>query len=321
MKKLPLLSTLAEPHLSDYYMRVSAWLSSDRSDLAEGVLLCTALPQATVFTDYAIAYTAEKRRSEIVKYLTPLCPQACVQPSVIVSPSPGGTGSLRSSVKSGQSGISPLLAATTPSASAASGPASTFTTPAGTIYSFGPDGNVTAVGGSRPSHFDEWLDRMPADLQDKVSTLKDNFTHLVEYRRKVEALAADPNHSKSDLSRYARLAVAYEARNLNIFAQADLCWDELCGRPVSDDLKRELAEEERKLLKDLQHEDGVPTPSPSPSITADQAQKYIRDKFDPKKASAAQRKKAEQYAHIILKEKGKLSAKLVAKLAAAGIEV
>ena len=190
---------------------------------------------------------------------------------------------------------------------------------------------------------------MPADLQDKIATLKDNFTNLVEYRRKVEALAADHNHSKSDLSRYARLAVAYEARNLNIFAQADICWDELCGRPVSPDLKRELAQEERKLIKDIQKEGGVPSPTPSatsssspapsspstqesvnteaivsPSqsaISPDQAQKYIRDKFDPDTASPSQREKAAQYARLILSAKGKLSKKVAAKLAAAGISV
>ena len=365
MQKLPIISTLSPSASAEYLSRVSAWLSSDRTDLAEGVLLCSAIPQAGIFVDYATAYTSEKRRSEIVKYLSPIVPSVSSAPSATSAPSVPSTPSVPSKSSVPSTTIHPIHSIPSPSPNPSSGKSATshqggrgeslFTTASGTIYTFSPDGNVTAVGGNRPSHFDEWLNRMPADLQDKIATLKDNFTNLVEYRRKVEALAADHNHSKSDLSRYARLAVAYEARNLNIFAQADICWDELCGRPVSPDLKRELVQEERKLIKDIQKEGGVPSPTPSaqsssspapsapspssatstqesvhteaivsPSqsaISPDQAQKYIRDKFDPDTASPSQREKAAQYARLILSAKGKLSKKVAAKLAAAGISV
>lgn len=262
MIRLPNISSLSQEKLNDYLSRVSAWLSGDRSDLNEGVLLCTAIPQARVFVDYANAYSADKRRSEIVKYLQAICHQSVAQQSMVEAV--------------------PAVNQGAPSekripAKGAVGAVGSFTTTAGTVYTFSTDGTVTAVGGNRPSHFDEWLDRMPAELQDKISTLKENFDNLVEYCRKVESLAADPNHSKAELSRYARLAVAYEARNLNIFAQADICWDELCGRAVSPDIKKELAQEESKLLKDIKKEEGSayapspsasssPSPSPSKSV-------------------------------------------------------
>lgn len=269
MIRLPNISSLPQEKLNDYLSRVSAWLSGDRSDLNEGVLLCTAIPQARVFVDYANAYSADKRRSEIVKYLTPLCKDS-LRPAA-TSPVMGSTLASGQGAQDSKSNHTLPITGEVPHLRRR-GSSSSFTTSAGTVYTFSSDGTVTAVGGNRPSHFDEWLDRMPAELQDKIFTLKENFDNLVEYCRKVESLAADPNHSKTELSRYARLAVAYEARNLNIFAQADICWDELCGRAVSPDLKRELAQEESKLLKDIKKEEGsayAPSPSapssPSPS--------------------------------------------------------
>lgn len=271
MQKLPTITSLTPEATAAYITRVDAWLSGDRSDLTEGVLLCTAIPQATIFVDYATAYTSEKRRGEIVKYLTPLyqsvtkTPQNKTHKNQTPHPPKGGDISCVSSAVSSNGSPENCLPIHGAGGSSSIHGAgwSSFVTPAGTIYTFSPDGTVTAVGGNRPSHFDEWLHRMPADLQDKIATLKDNFDNLVEYRRKVETLASDPNHSQSDLSRYARLAVAYEARNLNIFAQADICWDELCGRTVSPDLKKELAQEEHKLLKDLQKEGCADAPAHS----------------------------------------------------------
>ncbi len=352
MQKLPNYSTLTPEARAEYLYRVNAWLSGDRSNLAEGVLLCSAIPQASVFVDYSTAYSADKRRSEIVRYLTPLCPEILLKDETDV---PGKSPKMDVLPKN-TSGV-----ATERTIDAGR----TFVTAAGTSYHIDDDGNITAVEGNRPAHFDEWLDRMPAELQEKIATLKENFTQLVEYRRKAESLAADPNHSKSELSRYARLAVAYEARNLNIFAQADVCWDELCGRAVSDEIKKELAQEERKIMKDIASGDFEEDAEQDEELDAeqetecpvegfsdkemsempivkllalssevlpegprrywlkrrcDQAQKYLRDKL-PAEPSEAQKEKARQYALDIIAINGKLSKKVAEKLDTLSINI
>ena len=95
-----------------------------------------------------------------------------------------------------------------------------------------------SVAGDRPQHFDEWKDRMSDALREKVYKLKVLHTMRIYYRQMVERIAADPNHSKTDLAMASTLAVNYENKILSIYAQADIEWDELQGRTVSDETKK-----------------------------------------------------------------------------------
>lgn len=101
-----------------------------------------------------------------------------------------------------------------------------------------------SVAGDRPQHFDEWKDRMSDALREKVYKLKVLHTMRIYYRQMVERIAADPNHSKTDLAMASTLAVNYENKILSIYAQADIEWDELQGRTVSDETKKLVMKEE-----------------------------------------------------------------------------
>lgn len=70
MTHLPLISALTPEQLTEYKSRVAAWLASDQSDLAEGVTLCTAIPQAALFVSYHQAYTPCTRRKHILQFLS-----------------------------------------------------------------------------------------------------------------------------------------------------------------------------------------------------------------------------------------------------------
>lgn len=311
MSNYPTIAAMTAAQRKEYEAAVSAWLSNP-SDIAVGLRLLQPLPQAKVFLGYAKCYAEERKRKEIIKLLRPIAPST-------------NASSTRGLVDSSTAG------AEAPTASASPHPQSPLriTTPAGTVYNYDEQGNIVSVGGLRPNHYDEWKQMMPAVLQDKVDQLDENYANMVAWRRKLEALVADPKSSKADISRAATLTRNYEAKNLNIFAQAEVCWEELCGKTVDDATKQELAQEEARIAKEISKEEssagaGAPTaaaaqsPIPNPksqiSPTAEQAQKYIRDKFDPSTASPEQIQKALDYAAIIMKEKGKLSKKVQAKI-------
>ena len=331
----------------EYEAAVSAWLSNP-SDITAGLRLLQPLPQAKVFLGYAKCYAEDRKRKEIIKLLRPIAPS---------TNAPSTHGLVDSSTR--RLVDSPSAGAEAPTAAAASAsprPQSLLriTTLAGTIYKYDEQGNIVSVGGLRPNHYDEWKQMMPAVLQDKVDQLDENYANMVAWRRKLEALVADPKSSKADISRAATLTRNYEAKNLNIFAQAEVCWEELCGKTVDDATKQELAQEEARIAKEIAKEessagaahsasgdshnastsasrdsanasplvdsstrglvDSSKSGAEAPTITAEQAQKYIRDKFNPSTASPEQIQKALDYADIIMKEKGKLSKKVQAKI-------
>ena len=322
----------------EYEAAVSAWLSNP-SDITAGLRLLQPLPQAKVFLGYAKCYAEDRKRKEIIKLLRPIALST-------------NASSTRRLVDSSTRGL--VDSSTAAASGAAHRSTLRITTPAGTIYNYDELGNIVSVGGLRPNHYDEWKQMMPAVLQDKVDQLDENYANMVAWRRKLEALVADPKSSKADISRAATLTRNYEAKNLNIFAQADLCWEELCGKTVDDATKQELAQEEARIAKEIAKEessagaahsasgdspnastsasrdsanasplvdsstrglvDSSKSGAEAPTITAEQAQKYIRDKFDPSTASPEQIQKALDYAAIIMKEKGKLSKKVQAKI-------
>lgn len=322
MSNYPTIAAMTAAQRKEYEAAVSAWLSNP-SDIAVGLRLLQPLPQAKVFLGYAKCYAEDRKRKEIIKLLRPIAPSI-------------NASSTRGLVDSSTAGAEAPTAA---ASSASSHPQSPLriTTPAGTVYNYDEQGNIVSVGGLRPNHYDEWKQMMPAVLQDKVDQLDENYANMVAWRRKLEALVADPKSSKADISRAATLTRNYEAKNLNIFAQAEVCWEELCGKTVDDATKQELAQEEARIAKEISKEESSagaahPNTSPlvdsstrglvdssksgaeAPTITAEQAQKYIRDKFDPSTASPEQIQKALDYAAIIMKEKGKLSKKVQAKI-------
>ena len=229
MKRLPILSAMSAEQRKEFDNRVNNWAESGMKDVAEAVALCTSIPQATVFVQYAACYGVEKRLKEAARFLTPFITVTVTSSSEDSDPS--------------------KVSSPTPVKSSKSLPS--FTTAAGTIYSFDADGNVVAVGGNRPSHFDEWIDRMPDNLREKVDTIRSNYDQMNYWRSEVERLASDPKHSETDLQRATRLAVCYEDKNLCIFAQADACWEELSGKTVSDAAKRELLQAERKIDSEI----------------------------------------------------------------------
>lgn len=101
-----------------------------------------------------------------------------------------------------------------------------------------------SVAGDRPQHFDEWKDRMSDTLREKVYKLKVLHTMRIYYRQMVERIAENPDHSKADLAMASTLAVNYENKILSIYAQADIEWDELQGRTVSEETKKLVMKEE-----------------------------------------------------------------------------
>lgn len=326
MAKLKNLTEMSPSERQVYNSRVAAWYETE--DIDEGLLLLTALPQAATFLSYAGCYPHDQKIKEIHKYLKSIAPAPAVkkpQQAKVHDTRPHQAKAQQQESESSQLQAGPFKAEDNNQPVAGC-----YTTPAGSKFYYNTEGEVTSVGGPRPNHYDEWKNLMPEELRDKVETIQENYANMVYWRREVERLAADPRHSEADLSRAARLTRNYEALNLNIFAQADLCWEELSGKIVSDDTKREVMEEERKLIRETnkdilakeektQQPDEAAQPEPvedkpAETISADQAQKYIRDKIDPATATEAQKQKAFDYAEIILKEKGKLSKKVKEKL-------
>lgn len=341
-----------------YEKKVSQWLQS-QDDISEGMELLGALPQAKVFIRYAKCYNEEAKRKEIAKLLQgSVCgvhTKVNAQPArttagQIPAGKPAGTGTgaagkAAGALRQGKAAGAQRHASEGNAAGVAGCKPENVTrvvTAAGTIYDYDPDGHIVGVGGMRPNHYDEWKQMMPAILQGKIEQIEENYTQMNTWRRKLEELTADPKSSKADISRAATLTRNYEAKNLNIFAQAEVCWDELCGKTVSDEVKKELEQEEKKLEKEIQTQNETQTETQTQTqtetqtqtqtqtqaqaeaqtetqteaqpVSADQAQKYIRDKFDPSTASKEQIQKALDYADIIMKEKGKLSKKVQAKI-------
>lgn len=307
------ITAMTEAEAKRYRESAKAWMENPE-DLTEGMRLLTAIPQAKLFLSYAKCYDDGYKRREIMKLLQ------------------GATGTKEVPARDKRHGAPANAVSGTkatvkamPGGAGSTQKGTTVTTSAGTVYTYDDEGNILSVGGARPNHFDEWKHMMPAILQDKIDTLDANFTHMLAWRQRMEILAADPNHSQTELSRAATLTRNYEAKNLNIFAQADVCWDELAGKAVSDETKQILLQEEAKIFREIALGEQEPCTTPeapqedaskdsTAGITADQAQKYIRDKFDPDNASEAQVKKALEYAELILREKGKLSKKVKEKI-------
>lgn len=105
--------------------------------------------------------------------------------------------------------------------------------------------------GDRPDHFDAWIDRMSPELKGKIEKLKDLHTKKLFYRSEIERLAADPNHSKEDMSYNSTLCVAYVDKIQAIYDQADIEWNELNGRSVQAEVKKIAFDMERKADKDI----------------------------------------------------------------------
>ena len=245
MNRLPFLSQMSDTEKTRFRERATAWFWS--MDLNEGVELATALPQARTFLDYHKCYSEERRRTELAKLLKPYADETPSRPTDIPKP---------------EAHTTPVSQAKTDAAPASA--TTKFTTPAGTTYELDSAGNVVSVAGRRPNHYDEWKGLMPDVLREKVETIKENFMEMNKWRQELERLVAAPAASKEDIARAARLTKNYEARNLNIFAQADICWEELCGKTVSDEVKREEMQEERKIEKEIVKDERGAQPEEKP---------------------------------------------------------
>lgn len=246
--------------LSSYIDRASSWLQSDRSDLSEAITLCTAIPSASVFVEYAKCYGESYRRSEAERFLSQVVPEVSSSKSAKDISVPKGSSSQSAKGVSVNEGSSSQCNRASSDVH--------VVTPIGTEYTYSSDGKVKSVSGTRPAHYDEWKHLMPTDLQQKIDRIKDNYDMLSHYRREVERLAADPKHSEADLSRVAKLCVHYEDANLNIFAQADAVWEELCGKQVSAEVKSKLLSEERTISRNIDKLTSSPISTPSQSVAS-----------------------------------------------------
>ena len=239
-----------KPSTAVFRTQVTAWFNEPVNSpyhLETALKLCAQLPQAKVFVSYAKCYSKDKALSEAARYLAQYriassIPGSAPTPVAFAPPTtvPGGFP---------QGTPAPAPGAFAPTTTVHGG------------FPQGTPGSPAKQGTPRPAHFDSWLHLMPSDLQAKVLTVKSLLTSLADTRRQLESLAANPRHSKADLSRLAKLCVNSENRALNIFAQADACWEELTGRDVSPETKKLLLQEESKLSREFKKLSGSTSPS------------------------------------------------------------
>ena len=249
-----------KPSTAVFRTQVTAWFNEPVNSpyhLETALKLCAQLPQAKVFVSYAKCYSKDKALSEAARYLAPYRIASSIPGSatVPVAFAPGSPTTVPGGFPQGTP--APVPGAFAP----------LTTVPGG--FPQGTPGSPAKQGTPRPAHFDSWLHLMPSDLQAKVLTVKSLLTSLADTRRQLESLAANPRHSKADLSRLAKLCVNSENRALNIFAQADACWEEITGRDVSPETKKLLLQEESKLSREFKKLSGSTSPSaggaPSPT--------------------------------------------------------
>ena len=68
------------------------------------------------------------------------------------------------------------------------------------------------VEGRRPDHLNEYIDRLPKELQLRSKTLKDDYLALADYRGRVEMLAEKGEDFKDDVAIYAEKSVKAEQK-------------------------------------------------------------------------------------------------------------
>ena len=210
------------------YPRLAAlddsWKEADMKDFDEGLKLASAFQRAHPFISQAQRYDAKKRLDKLNKFLNEV------------------------RVKSGMAMVR-FRPQNDPKRYMAVVPAEPKTDENGMEIPRKPF-VAPEVNNRRPEHFNEYKDKLPAELQEEGKEIAQKYDLLAHWRQRAEILALDPRANKALISNAAKKAVRIEAQILNFWGRVDVAYAKATGKPVNEAEVKELKEEAEKLGKE-----------------------------------------------------------------------
>lgn len=248
---LKLIGTMTQQELDQYWTDIQrwndevyprlcaltdAWTDCDIKDYKEGIRLASALRSAREFCSQPMAADAVKRLKRIRYYMNEVdkfIKRNKLEPHIISAvtekrPLMGVVAPLPTINESGEA---------VPSAPVRR-------------YSHKDVVNETSEQGKfsssfHPDHLSDYIQRLSPQLQKESLNLQTWYLELSEYHYVLEKLVSDKRSSQADRRYYARLVTKIENKILSFYHRVNAEWEELNGKRVSSEVKKELEQERR----------------------------------------------------------------------------